>query len=171
MKDITNYINEAQYNTEELMREAKYYADLICISLAFIDLYKLMMDDVDDEKILNLMYDISGDVSEYNYSVPKNITKYEQSTTNVTCDDWISKVKYLMFNDKTYDYVKDLIVKDKNSDYTYFGTSFTKKALKRILDLYKEHYDKKGFKELISKEKKNIAEYKQKFNDFKKSLK
>lgn len=170
MKDIINYINESQYNTEELMREAKYYADSICVSLAFIDVYKLMIEG-DDEKTLELMYDISGDVSEYNYSVPKTITKYGQSTTNVTADDWVSEIKYLMFNDKSYDYVKELIVKDKKSDYAYLGTSFSKPALKRILDLYKEHYDKKGFKELISKEKKNITEYKQKFNDFKKSLK
>lgn len=169
MKSLAEYINEKYIDIEGLISEAKYCADCICVSLAFIDIYKSMIEG-DDEKTLDLMYDVSGSVAEYNYSIPKAITKYAQSTTNVTVDDWIESVKTDIFNTQSRKYVEELIIKDDKNDFAYLRTSFSKSALKRILDLYKEHCDNKVLKNLIAREKKTILNYKQKFNDYKKSM-
>lgn len=171
MKDIKNYISENISGlNEDLMSKAQYLADKICLAYAFIEIYKEMLRG-NDEHTIDIMYELSGDVSEFNSLIPKSISRYGQSTTNITCDDWISTVKFLMYKNQSEKDVKDLIVKDDKKDYAYFGTSFSKDALKRILELYKENFDKSGLKKLIADTKKEITDAKREFTEYKKSLK
>lgn len=179
MKNITTYLIESKVGSEinsYLSNQVTYYADTICLSLAFIDFFKLLLNNESDEIILKHMEDISNFVGDYSSNLPRSMTKYGYSSTNVTVSDW----NYLVINciypdkksDKNYEKTITKEIAPTNKEFMAFGTTYNIVGLKKILDLFKNaELTASDYKNFIKYENETISNIKKRWAEFVKETK
>lgn len=161
MKNINEYINEAkltEIQQNQINGAATYAADAICINLGYIDFLNSLFN-ADKDTTVDLMFDISQSVHQYNDKVPSMFKKYcGGSQTNVTCGDWRAFIVDCLYPEDRDDYKKQTknsekihkeIIKDVEKPFSALGTSYSKEPLSRIYDMFKEKINKTDLKRII----------------------
>ena len=177
MQNINEYINEARLTSQQIQQIEnleKAASDTICINLAFIDVFTNILKNTKENSV-ELMFNVSHDVSNYNDKVPPIFKKYSGgSTTNITVGDWNSMVVYYIYPNYRKNYPKldeikkelqEQITNGVNNPYSGFGTTYSKKSLEQLYDIIKNKLSDNELKNIIKELKTEISDIKKKYKE------